>query len=225
MRIVNVIQGSEEWDKLRCGIPTASNFDRIITPAKAELSASWPKYATELLGEEMGVIVPAPPTFWMQWGTDHQPYAFAAYTAFTGRDSAEVGFVWPDDHKRYGCSPDRLVGDNGLLEVKCPMPETVIGYHAKGVFPLEYKPQVMGQLWITGRDWCDFMAYHPQLKPFLVRVERDDKYIANLAVALDEFCEHLDVMREKLRGIDQAIEVSVSDDYQPTTYQSSEVAL
>lgn len=225
MRIVNVIQGSEEWEQLRCGVPTASNFDKIVTPAKGQLSKSSTSYAIELLANELGVSVPAPPSFWMEWGTETEPYAVAAYELLKGVKTETVGFVWPDDHERYGCSPDRLIGDDGLLEVKCPKPETVIEYHVNGVFPNEYKAQVQGQLFITGREWCDFFAYHPKLAPFLIRVERDEKFIASIAVALDEFCDSLAALREKLKGVDQSIEVALTDDYQPMTYQSSEVEL
>lgn len=224
MRIETVIQGSEDWENLRRGIPTASNFSRIITPAKGQLSTAWKSYAAELIGQELGVIVQPPPSFWMEWGTENEPYAVAAYEQITGVKTAQIGFAWPDDHTRYGCSPDRLVGENGLLEVKCPKPETLIEYHVGGELPSEYRPQVQGQLLITGRDWCDFLAYHPQLKPFLIRVERDEKYIANLAVALDEFCDNLDAMRSALAGIDQAVDVAITSDYQPISYEASDVA-
>jgi predicted phage-related endonuclease len=220
MRTVDVLQGSDEWDELRRGVPTASNFGKIITAVKAQLSTSWQTYAVELLAAELKVVVPPPPSFWMEWGTENEPYAVAAYELMTGRKTEQVGFVWPDDHKRYGCSPDRLVGDDGLLECKCPMPETVLKYHLTG-FPNDYKPQVQGQLLVTGREWCDFLAYHPELKPFLVRVERDEKYIANLTVALDEFCENLEELRSKLAGVNQAVDVSITDDYQPVNYEST----
>lgn len=225
VRIIDVIQGSEAWEQLRCGIPTASNFGKIVTPVKGQLSAASKSYAIELLANELGVSVPAPPSFWMEWGTENEPYAVAAYEAMRGVKTELVGFVWPDDHSRYGCSPDRLVGDDGLLEVKCPKPETVIEYHVNGVFPSDYKPQVQGQLFITGREWCDFFAFHPKLTPFVIRVERDEKFISALSSALDEFCDNLAALREKLRGVDRPVEVSLTDDYQPKTYQSSEVAL
>lgn len=225
MRIVNVIQGSEEWDELRRGVPTASNFSRIITPVKGQLSSSWRSYAAELIAQELGVVVPPPPSFWMEHGTQYEPYAVKAYELMTGNATEEIGFAWPDDHEHYGCSPDRLVGENGLLEVKCPKPETVIEYHLNGILPTDYRPQVQGQLLITGREWCDFVAYHPQLKPFLIRVERDEKYIIEMAVALNEFCENLEAMRDRLIGIDQFIDVQLTDDYQPITYESTEAAL
>lgn len=225
MRIVDVIQGSEAWDDLRRGVPTASNFSRIVNPAKADLSTSWQKYAAELIADKLRVRVPPPPSSWMEHGSEQEDYALAAYTAITGRQIERVGFVLPDTHDRFGCSPDGLVGENGLIEAKCPMPETLIGYHAEGVLPNEYKPQVMGQLLITGRDWCDFVGYHPQLKPFILRVERDDKYIAKLWLALEEFCDKLVEMREKLEGVEQFVDVSIADDCQPIIYESSGVEL
>lgn len=225
MRAMNVLQGSEDWERLRQGVPTASQFHRIITAARGQLSASWKGYAAELMAKSLGVFVEPLPSFWMEWGVENEPYAVAAYEQLNGAKTEVVGFVWPDDHERYGCSPDRLVGDNGLLEVKCPKPETLIEYHVGGVFPDDYRQQVQGQLMITGRDWCDFLAFHPQLAPFQVRVERDNAYIAKMIVALDEFCENLAELRSKLQGIDKAVDVAVTNDYQPKTYQSSEVAL
>lgn len=225
MRIVNVTQGSEEWDAIRRGVPTASNFGNIITPAKGQLSSSWRGYAAELIAESLGVVVPPPPSFWMQWGIDTEPYAVAAYEQMTGNQLTTVGFVWPDDHERYGCSPDRLVGEEGLLEIKCPMPKTVIAYHVDAGLPDEYRSQVQGQLLITGRKWCDFFAYHPELKPFLLRVERDEKYIAAIEAALEEFCDKLAEMRESLADIGESVELPVTLDVTQTTYEAVEMDL
>lgn len=223
MRIADVEQGGEAWEKLRRGVPTASNFGRIITPAKGDLSTSWPLYAAELIAQELGILVQPPPSFWMERGIETEPYAIKAYETVTGRKVEKAGFVWPDAHEKFGCSPDGLVGDDGLIEAKCPKPETLIGYHLNGELPNEYKPQVMGQLLITGRYWCDFVGYHPELKPFILRVERDDKYIANLWMALDEFCEKLAEVRAKLQGVGQAVDVQLTDDYKPISYQASEM--
>jgi hypothetical protein len=220
VRIVDVLQGSDEWDELRRGVPTASSFRKIVTAVKGQLSASWQDYAVELMAAELKVSTPPPPSFWMEWGSEHEPYAVAAYELITGRKTEQVGFVWPDDHERYGCSPDRLVGDDGLLEVKCPKPETVLEYHLTG-FPKDYKPQVQGQLLVTGRKWCDFLAYHPELKPYLVRVERDEKYILALSEALDEFCAKLAELRAKLQGVEKYVDVQITDDYQPVNYEST----
>lgn len=225
MRIVPVIQGSEQWEQLRKGVPTASNFDKIITPARGQLSTSWPGYAAELIANELGVLIPPMPSFWMERGIELEPYAVKAYEQVTGVETQVAGFVWPDDHERYGCSPDRLVGIDGLLEAKCPKPETLIEYHLNGTLPANYRPQVQGQLLITGRLWCDFFAYHPDLKPFLLRVERDEKYISALSEALDEFCVKLAEMRERLKGINEAVDVQLSDDYQPISYPAAEMSI
>ena len=224
MRIVNVEQGSEEWEALRRGVPTASNLGEIVTPAKGQLSSSAERYAAKLIAQSHGVVIPPPPSFWMQWGIDTEPYAVKAYETITDRTTEKIGFVWGDG-ERYGCSPDRFVGTDGILEVKCPMPETVVEYHLNGELPLAYKPQVQGQLLITEREWCDFIAYHPELKPFLIRVERDEKYIAAIQVALDEFCEMLDSFREKLSTLGEKVAVELTDNYQPMDYEVSEVQL
>lgn len=224
MRVVDVIQGSEQWEQIRKGVPTASNFDRIITPAKGQLSAEYKAYAAELLAETMCDVVPMLPTQWMEWGSENEPYAVEAYETLTGLHTVMAGFVWPDDHERYGCSPDRLVGDDGLLEIKCPKPGLVVQFHADGEFPKAYKPQVQGQLLITGRAWCDFVAYHPQLKPFMLRVGRDEKYIEKLRIALDVFCGYLDELKNTLVDLNQFVPVRTTTTL-ATEYSSSEIDL
>ena len=129
----------------------------------------------------------------MEWGNEHEPNAKHAYTLATGREIQNVGFVLPDGTDAYGGSPDALVKPEplNLLETKCPAPETLISYHAEGVLPIQYKPQVQGLLFITGAEWCDFYAWHPLLTPFLVRVEPDLKYHAKMASALLQLLEEI----------------------------------
>jgi len=183
MRIIDVEQGSEAWDRLRAR-PTASEFQKFLTPAKGDYSSQATAYAAKIVAKRLGVYVEPPPTFLMERGIEMEPNAKHAYTLATGREIQDVGFVVPDNTDAYGGSPDGLVGDDGLIEVKSPLPETLIGYHAEGVLPLTYKPQVQGLLFITGRAWCDFYAFHPELTPFLLRIEPDEKYHAKMAVAL-----------------------------------------
>lgn len=222
---MDVEQGSEAWEQLRAGVPTASNFHRIVTPARAQLASSWKSYAAELIAGEIGILSPAPPSFWMQHGTENEPYAVAVYEKITGANLRKAGFVWPDTHKKYGCSPDRIVNDEGLLEIKCPKPETLLEYHINQSLPNEYKPQVQGQLMITGLPWCDFMGYHPDLAPFILRVERDDEYIASLYESLEAFCENLEKMRDRLVGVDKPVDVQILQDYAPIEYTSVEIDL
>lgn len=197
MRIIDVIQRSEEWERWRAR-PTASEFGTFITPARGDYSKQATLYAAKIVAKRLGVHVEPPPSFWMEWGTENEPYAKAAYTAQTGNEITEVGFVVPDNTDAYGGSPDGLVGDEGLVEVKCPAPETLISYHANGELPAQYNPQVQGLLMITERKWCDFFTWHPCLTPFLVRVERDEKYQSRIAKGLIKLLEEIDDIEKKL---------------------------
>jgi len=183
MRIIDVQQQTEDWDRLR-NRPTASNFGRVCTPAKGEYSSQATAYAAEIVAKKLGVYTEPPPSFWMEWGTEHEPNAKHAYTKETGRETQDVGFILPDKTDAYGGSPDALVGADGGLEIKCPKPETLITYHANGVLPMDHKPQVQGLLLISGREWWDFYAWHPELTPFLLRVFPDEKYHEKLADCL-----------------------------------------
>ena len=183
MRIIDVRQQTEEWDRWR-NRPTASEFDKFCTPAKGAYSSQAHAYAAKIVAKRLGVYTEPPPTFWMEWGTTHEPNARLANEKATGGEIQEVGFVIPDNTDAYGCSPDGLVGEDGQIEIKCPAPETLITYHADGVFPQKYRPQVQGQLLITGRAWCDFYVFHPELTPFLTRVRADGEYQAKIAECL-----------------------------------------
>ena len=181
-------QRSEEWFAARLGLPTASQFGRIIT-ATGKKSAQFDGYANQLIAERItGEITQVIITEAMQRGTDLEPQARAWYELATGETVVEVGLCL-HDNINCGASPDGLIGDHGLLEIKCPMAKTMVEYLRDGVLPSAYVPQVQGQLWITDREWCDFLAWHPAMKPLTVKVERDPKYIeklAELVSALDD---------------------------------------
>jgi hypothetical protein len=186
----DVAQNSEEWHRLRLGIPTASEFKRIVTP-KGKLSAQSDGYMHRLLAEwAMGAPLIEEETQWMTRGTMMEPQAVAAYEFDTGRNAELAGFFTTDDGL-VGCSPDRLIGDDGLLEIKCPSPQVHIGYMLQSDLKDEYWPQVQGQLWVTGRAWLDIQSYCPGLPNFITRVERDEKYIALLEMALKEFTDRM----------------------------------
>lgn len=198
MRIIDCIPRSDEWHSWR-NRPTASEFSSFITPARGDYSAQATAYAAKIVAKRLGVYVEPPPTFWMEWGTDHEPDAKRAYVAETGHAITEVGFVLPDHTDAFGGSPDALVGEDGLLECKCPAPETLIAYHANGELPAQYKPQVQGLLLITGRAWSDFWCYHPHLPPFLLRVEADVPYQNKIAEGLVRLLEEIESIERKLR--------------------------
>jgi putative phage-type endonuclease len=183
MRIVCSRQQTEEWDCWR-NRPTASEFAKFITPVTGKYSSQARGYAAKIVAKRLGVYTEPPPTFWMDWGDEQEPNAKHAYTAQTGRKIVDVGFVLPDHTDAFGCSPDGLVGDDGLIEIKCPAPETLISYHATSELPDQYRPQIQGQLLVTDRKWCDFFVFHPQLTPYLIRIDADHPYQGKIAECL-----------------------------------------
>jgi len=197
MRIIDCEQRTEEWERWR-NRPTASQFYKFITPARGDYSKQATAYAAQVVAMRLGVYTEPPPSFWMEWGTEMEPNAKHAYAVQTGREIQDVGFILPDNTDAYGGSPDGLVGDDGLIEIKCPAPETLISYHAAGELPAQYRPQIQGLLLISGRAWCDFYVFHPELTPFLLRVEPDEKYQAKIADGLYKLLEEIERIESKV---------------------------
>ncbi|MCF6207206.1 MAG: YqaJ viral recombinase family protein [Sulfurovum sp.] len=198
MQILNMQQGSDEWHKARLGIPTASRFKEIITPAKAEPSKSAEAYLYELVAERLtGEPTEHHTTEWMARGNLLEADARKAYEFIHDTTVDEVGFVLNDD-ETIGVSPDGLIGDSGGLEIKCPKPSTLVRYMVEDKLPDQYKPQVQGCLWVTGREWWDFVAYHPNMELFTVRVYRDEAYIEKMAAHITVFVEKLGETYKKL---------------------------
>lgn len=198
MQLHNVEQGSSEWLLVRLGIPTASEFDKIITPT-GKASTQCEGYSERLLAEYLlGYPVE---TFggnsWTDRGKELEPHAVRFYEGHIEIETVPVGFC-TDDAKTMGASPDRLVGDEGLLEIKCPAPQTHVHYLLTGEIDKGYYPQVQGQLLVTGRKWVDWLSYHPEMPPVIIRVERDEEYLNIMAKLLAEFTEKLEKKREKL---------------------------
>lgn len=188
MKIHNVEQGSPEWHACRIGLPTASEFHQIMTPKTREMSSSASAYAVKLATEMvLGHALERDLSYNLdvQRGIDLEPQAVLAYEFETDATTTSVGFV-TNDEGTYGASPDRLVGQDGLLEVKCPRPEKHALYLLNG-FGSAYFAQVQGQLLVTERQWCDRYSYCPGLPPYRERINRDDAFIEALKTALSEF--------------------------------------
>lgn len=199
MILHDVIQGTTEWLAVRAGIPTASAFDRIVTP-KGKPSAQAEKYMHMLLAERiMGHPVLQVQTSWMGRGKELEGEAVLYYEGVRELDTTVIGFV-TNDERTIGASPDRFVGEDGLLELKVPAEHTHVGYLLTRAVDAEYYPQAQGQLWVTGREWLDIMSYHPEMPPAIIRVERDDGYIATLNEAVTRFSWTLERMAEELKG-------------------------
>lgn len=196
-------QGSPEWHALRLGIPTASNFSRILTPG-GKLSASADAYMHELIAERMlGVPLNTESADFMERGKALEAQAVSWYELQRDVDTEAVGLCTTDDG-RLGASPDRLVGTDGGLEIKCPSPAVHVGYMLDGGISRKYWPQVQGALWITERRYWWTLSYHPDLRPALVRVARNDEYIEALAAAVTAFCDRLDAASALLRATSTA---------------------
>lgn len=198
-------QGTDDWLRARCGIPTASNFDQIITPT-GKPSSSADRFMNTLLAEWVtGLPGGMEPTTWMQRGTELEPEARAFYELDRDADVEQVGFITRDDGM-IGCSPDGLVDDSGMVELKVPSPGVHVEYLLSQQLPGKYRPQVQGQLLIAEREWVDFMSYSPDMPPVIVRVNRDEAFIQSLSSFLSAFVDKITDKREKLRqkGIEPA---------------------
>lgn len=188
MKVIHCEQGTAEWFRVRSGIPTASRFDKIVTAKTGKLSAQAIGYICELIAERatgVPVGVEAYTTRAMQDGIDTEPEARNWYALETGDDVRQVGFCLSDD-ETMGCSPDGLVGDDGGLELKCPLPKTHVAYLLSGTLPDEYRAQVHGSLLVTGRRWWDFVSYCHGFPPLKLRVT-PDAFTELLAKAVHDF--------------------------------------
>lgn len=190
-------QGSEEWVGLRVGRPTASNFDKVLTPKTLKLSGSFTGYAHQLIAEQiLGFPVDSASSGFIERGSIMEKQAVDYYELQRECDTEAVGFILRDD-ERVGCSPDRFVGSDGLLEIKCPSAAVHVGYllDTEGI---GYKAQVQGQLWICERNYCDTLSYNPEMPAALVRQQRDEKFIAALAAAVEQLLSYIDESKLKL---------------------------
>ncbi len=188
MIVHNFPQMSELWWKARRGIPTASSFKRIITAKTGKMSASADDYICELLAEKY-TDIPSDYNEYMSremcHGLQFEDEARSWYCMTTDNNLSSIGFA-TTDCGRFGASPDARIGDEGGLEIKCPMAKTHIGYLLDGGLPSDYKPQVHGQLIVTGWQWVDFVSYCRGLPPLKVRVYPDE-YTKQLRDALEVF--------------------------------------
>ena len=199
MIVLDLQQGSPEWIAARLGIPTASRFADILTPKTRKASASQGRYLCELVAERItGFPASDISTDLMRRGSSLEEEAAAAYEFDNDVTVTKVGLVM-NDGRNYGCSPDRLVGEDGLLEIK----GLAAANHEAAVLGIkdsDHDEQVQGQLWITGRKWADLFFYNPQMPTHTVRIERDEAFIADLAAAVEDFCARLEHACKVLAG-------------------------
>lgn len=187
------LQRTEQWFKERCGKFTGSRFADVMARNKktGEPLKAYHDLIMDIVVEHMtGDPIDGPHGYALQWGTDVEPAAREAYELETGLSVVETGFIMHPEYDFAGCSPDGLIGEDGGLEMKCPKSSRVHLDRFSDGLPEEYKPQVQGCMWVTGRKWWDFVSFDPRMPAshqlLIVRVERDQKYINQLQSAVIE---------------------------------------
>lgn len=203
IQIFNFDQGTEEWHLARAGIPTASMFATVMASGRGGgESKTRAKYMRQLAGE---VITGRPMESYsnahMDRGHEMEPEARELYAFATDTAPEQVGFIRNDQK---GCSPDSLIGANGMLEIKSKLPDLVIECWERGDFPPEHKAQCQGGLWVAEREWIDIVVYWPAMPVFIKRAYRDEPYIAEMSKAIDQFNDELAAMVERVRSYGSA---------------------
>ena len=199
-------QGSIGWLAARAGKATGSRAKDILAKIKSGEAAARRNYRVQLVTErltgspqESGFVNDA-----MKWGTEQEPHARRAYEAHTGYIVTEAGFIYLEDVMT-GCSVDGLIGGDGMAEYKCPNSSTHIEWLLAGVLPSEHKPQILHNLWVTGREWCDFASFDPRLPEnlqlFVVRYERIEDEIKAHEAEVMQFLSEVDALETRLRKL------------------------
>lgn len=200
-----IVQGSPEWFAQRVGKLTASRMADVLATTKTGPSASRKNYIAQLVAERMTrQRAESFSNAAMAWGTEHEPLARAEYEILTDYSVEQVSFVDHPDIEWCGASPDGLVLDSGLVEIKCPNTATHIEYLLSGEAPAKYQPQMLLQLACTGREWCDFVSYDPRMpdehRLFVVRFEPKRVEILAVEQAAIEFLAEVEQVIQRLNN-------------------------
>lgn len=195
--MTQIIQGSAKWHAIRLGKVTASRVADVVAKTKTGWGASRANYMAELVAERLtGEAAASFTNAAMQWGTDKEPDARAAYEFRTDATVTEIGFAPHPTIAMSGASPDGLVGEDGLVEIKCPNTASHIDTLLGRTVPAKYITQMQWQMACTGRQWCDFVSFDPRLpesmRLFVRRVQRDDATVKDLERNVVEFLAEIE---------------------------------
>lgn len=200
LEILDCPQNSPEWLEARMGIPTASEFATVMarSPGGKAYGKTRATYMRKLAGE---VITGQPmenyQNGYMERGHAMEDEARRFYAFMRDADPQQVGFI---RNGQKGCSPDSLIDESGLLEIKSKAPHLLIEWIEKDQFPPEHRAQCQGQLWVAEREWIDIMGYWPGMPPFVKREYRDEEYINKLAEEVETFTTELSALVEQIRA-------------------------
>jgi len=201
-------QGSEDWFRARMGIPTASEFGTVLAPRAGSEGKMRRTYLHKLAGE---IITGEPMERYgnahMDRGHEMEAGARSLYAFMSDADPTQIGFL---RNGQKGCSPDSLIGDAGMLEIKTKLPHLLIDCILKDDFPAEHKAQCQGALWVAEREWVDIAVYWPRMPLFVKRAYRDEEYISKLSDAIDAFNADLAAVVDRIKayGVEPAREAS-----------------
>ena len=198
IEIITCTQGEPEWFTARMGIPTASMFATVKAKGKgAADSKTRTTYMLKLIGERMtGEPMESYSNGHMDRGKVMEEEARNFYAFQVEIEPELVGFIRNGEK---GCSPDSLLGTDGLLEIKTKLPHLQLAVLLAGTLPAEHKAQVQGQLWVAEREWADFCSYWPGLPLFVTRVYRDEDYIKELSEEVDKFLAEMNDLHEQIK--------------------------
>lgn len=201
-----ILQGSDAWKALRLGKVTASRVADVVAKTKSGYSASRANYMAQLIAERLtDTVAEACTNAAMQHGTETEPQARSAYEFYQDVTVQEVAFVSHPKIDQAGCSPDGLVGDDGLVEIKAPQTATHLETLLGQAVPGKYITQIQFQMACTGRQWCDFVSYDPRMpenmRLFIKRVTRDDARIKELEGEVAAFLLEMAVKLSELNSL------------------------
>jgi putative phage-type endonuclease len=202
---IGIEQGTEEWLKIRLGKVTASGVADVLAKTKSGVSASRGNYLIKLAIQRVtGVVEEGFTNDAMQWGKDNEPQARVAYEVASGNFVDQVAFVDHPTIAWFGASPDGLVNQDGLVEIKCPNSATHWSYIKDDGPPIKYYIQMQAQMACTGRSWCDFVSFDPRMpersRLFIKRVMREDAYIAGMEAEVKKFLDEVAVEVNLMKG-------------------------
>lgn len=199
LQIIDCAQNSPEWLEARRGVVTASQFSAVLSKGEGKTRKAYMnRLAAEIItGEPLETFK----SMEMERGHAMEAEARDLYCFQQGMNTDCVGFIRDG---RKGCSPDALIGTDGILEIKTQRGDLLIETIIKDEFPKDHVAQCQGALWVTGRKWIDIAVYWPGLPLFVKRSTRDETYIQSLATEVDRFNAELDAVVAKIRGFGNA---------------------
>lgn len=199
MQVYDCEQGSEDWFKCRAGIPTASMFKTVTARGRADSESKTRRsYMLRLAGELItGEPAETFSNHHMERGRIMEGEARDYYAFLKDVEPQQIGFIRSGGK---GCSPDSLIGENGMVEIKTALPHLLIDMLLKDAFPSDHVAQTQGQLWIAEREWVDLVVYWPNMPTLVKRAYRNDAYIKELSAAVDQFNEELCGIVEKIKA-------------------------